>query len=688
MRDFVRFPLTAADQATIASTVQAEDVPTTATPGAGQPYPQSLKLTFAAPAALPQVRALFPGSLTFVAAGDAPGTLPDWTVVSRAGYAGYKTVGALLVTMVAGRSLTNAYAEHGSALPVLPNAVWYAPINVTEEFLFETLLNLKGVVSHGGATVPRSSPDWIKHAVAAFLRGSYRPEVRLGGSAADDSVAKRAMPEVRAEAGQVTLYVTMARRETPKDGPSQRFDDLTRELVSTTTEPTSPRHLRNAALPARWVLRGFLPKLVDGAGPVATAVLAGAAPVRYATLRFTRTWLHQVPVAGHPARPLSTASVHLPTQTVEVKGPASAVVHQQRLPAHGIVVLKDPPAQITVAVLGDSRFLSGGPTAWHTAAATAPLTFDLGQTPAPHVIVRRQIPHEMMADTSRPKEHPDCEVSTCTYWSLRRTLRGMVDHYLTGGRLNWETQGAPARPRAVRSALANVVDLLKAAWGNASAMIDGQQHPIWQLMTTHQPSLNVITLEDLRREQRKLLAVLDTLFPDPAGPGASAPSQGEVFYFLWQSVTDEFKAPATQAFYSVQDKGRGAVGAAHSLGLTTYHFDPTPLQNESADVYADRIARQMRAGLQPGDLLQFWTLIENFERVRAGQKPECPQHGIECEGHSPMFSHYDVDGGQLKGIVVIDEFGESKCPFIQANGRMTLSWNGYPRETWIAGRWV
>ena len=513
MRDFVRFPLTAADQATIASTVQAEDVPTTATPGAGQPYPQSLKLTFAAPAALPQVRALFPGSLTFVAAGDAPGTLPDWTVVSRAGYAGYKTVGALLVTMVAGRSLTNAYAEHGSALPVLPNAVWYAPINVTEEFLFETLLNLKGVVSHGGATVPRSSPDWIKHAVAAFLRGSYRPEVRLGGSAADNSVAKRAMPEVRAEAGQVTLYVTMARRETPKDGPSQRFDDLTRELVSTTTEPTSPRHLRNAALPARWVLRGFLPKLVDGAGPVATAVLAGAAPVRYATLRFTRTWLHQVPVAGHPARPLSTASVHLPTQTVEVKGPASAVVHQQRLPAHGIVVLKDPPAQITVAVLGDSRFLSGGPTAWHTAAATAPLTFDLGQTPAPHVIVRRQIPHEMMADTSRPKEHPDCEVSTCTYWSLRRTLRGMVDHYLTGGRLNWETQGAPARPRAVRSALANVVDLLKAAWGNASAMIDGQQHPIWQLMTTHQPSLNVITLEDLRREQRKLLAVLDTLFP-------------------------------------------------------------------------------------------------------------------------------------------------------------------------------
>jgi hypothetical protein len=683
MRPFLRFPLSVTDQAAIASSLTADDVPVALTTPAGQPFPQSLKLSFTAPTTVPQVRALFPGTLTFLVSQSAPGDLPDWKAVSRADYANYKTLGTLLVTLVADKKLWPEFAAHTSVLPVQPpNRVWYSPVRISEAFLFETLANLPGTVTDNGRTVPRG-PDWVKHAVAAFLRGDFQPQLRLGADAGKDAVAKYAMPEVHPAAGQVTLYITTAAGWRPQDGRDERFDELTRELVSTMTERTSPRHLRNGPLPARWVLKHLQPTLIDGSGPVATAVLTGAPPVRYVPVRFTRAWTHEVkPAVNLPSRAIRTCSVHLPTQIVEVKDGAGVVVHHQRLPAHGLVLLKDPPATFTITLAGGSPYLAGGVNAWRKEAGTAPLPFDLTQTPAPHVIVRRPIPQEMLADKSRPTALPEAH-DTCTYWSLRRTVRGMVDHYLTGGRLNWEAQSKIRRGRAKGSSSKDVIDLLKTAWAG---------NPDERLVTNGQPGLDMENIVELRAEADKLRTVLEGVFPGPAPWVSSSPAstttltQGAVFFYLWNSRVDRFQPTATQGFFSDSDVGRGAAGAAVAQGLATYAFDPTRLPNEEPEVYADRIVAQLLSGLRPGDLLQFWTTVTDFEGLKARQAPQ----GI---GHSPIFLDYHLVGGEVRGIVVIDDNGDdgsggTKCLLkVDANGRRSLKWGKYVPQSWIAARW-
>ncbi|MCV2489976.1 hypothetical protein OF117_11455 [Geodermatophilus sp. YIM 151500] len=682
MRNFLRFPLSTTDQAAIVSSLKISEVPPAVKPPAGQPFPQSLQLDFSLPSSIPQIRALFPGSMTFLASSGAQGSLPDWKAVSRSDYAQYKTVGTLLVTLVADRKLWPDFLSHTIALPVQPNRVWYSPVRITEEFLFDTLPRLPGVLTYNGHPVPAST-DRTKHAVAAFLRGDFHPELRLGATAGDDAVAKFSMPVVYASAGQATLLITMAAGWRPQDASDSNFDTLTRELVSTQTERTSPRHLRNGSLPARWVLKGLQPNLIDGNGSVATAVAGGATPVRYVPLRFTRAWTYAVDSAAYPPRRnVRTCSTHLPTQTMQVKDVSGVVIHEQRLPAHGLVLLEEPPSKITVTLAGGSPYLAGGPNAWHTEAGVAPLSFDLAQNPEPHIIVRRTIPQEMLADTTRPEALPEAE-DTCTYWSLRRTVRGLVDHYLTGGRLNWEAQSKVRRGRATGKSSADVIDLLKTAWGG---------NPDERLVTHGGPSLTVKSKADVRAEAGKLKSILQALFPGPAPWDPSVPAsgskmtQGEVFYNLWQSIVEEFAAASTRGFYPDHVIGRGSGGAAIRQGLATSAFDPTRFPGEAPAVYADRMVGQLLGGLRPGDLLQFWTNVTDFESLRARQSP----HG---SGHSLIFLHYLIFSGEVRGIVVIDDNGDdgsggTKCPLVvDDSGRRSLEWNDDVREAWIAARW-
>ncbi len=667
MRNFLRFLFSAADQARIdASSIRVEDIPYSATPTSNQPYPQALQLSFTVtdPENGPlEIRPLFPGKMTFIVDNSSLGILPAPSEVkfTSALYSTWKTRGMIMI-----KALLRTYRNIGalsSALEVYPNKVWYSPVQISEDFLFFSLrsgLQKADIpVSGGTSTIRRNHRDWAKHAVSSFLAGHYAPELRLKTSAANDDVIAHPMPTVvMAADGKVSLVISAALSHKPQDGKDEEFDQLAPGMPR-----TAPAHPRNGAIAARHVYRSLRAHMIDATvGSVIPDNMLVEWPnaPRYFTLRFTRTW-----------KPIENCSFLFPSQTVRVENVAGGLLFEQRLPAHGIVYLfqapaipaNPPPPNIRVSISGGMRYLDGAtPNSWHEKARTTSLAYDFRVVVNAHVIVRRRMNDEMLVERRYTPGG-----TRCTYLSLRRSVRALIDHRITGGRLNF---GPNQTSRVTRR-------LMDDAWAGTGANSG--------IVSYNRPRPNASPAR-----ARRLEPILEAFFPDEAPAqniGGSTHrdvvlNKGPMAYNLWQTIESILSAEGSKRNFSNAHVGRGGPGALVAVELARFHVDPTRNPGENDAAYFDRIVGEMLLGLEPGAGLQFWNLSTDYERIKARSGPPT------SIGHSPIFLKYIEDsGGNRIGIVVIDQFGETNCLVTGTAGNRILQWASWGPQIWIAANW-
>jgi hypothetical protein len=679
MRNFLRFLFSGNDVQKIILPLQVDDVIPQAAPPVGSPAPGSMRLRFRQSDPGPaQIRPLFPGAMRFIVDPTAPGVLPVAADVefTSAAYAKWQTLGRLLISIEDGR-LSDEISLLVPDLPVKPNRIWYGPVRIPEEFLFSTLrsnFTKAQLRSAEGRTIrPKNpngtdNPEWDKHAVAEFLAGHYTPSLRLGGNATQDDVARFVMPTVEVPTdGNIELLVTAALAKKPQDGPDTDENWLA-TLFDDPANPISrdePLHPRNGLIPAREVYRHLRASMVEEAASesLRDAILAQwpKAP-RFFAIQFTRTW-ERCP----------NCSTHFTRHTARVLDDAT-VLMEQKLPAHGVLFLRQAtanpqpaPPNIQVSLAGgDMTWLLGGEGSWRDKGGTVPVGIDLAIVAQPHVAVRLPMSKAIFADTTRPRPGG----ASCTYFTFRRALRALVDNRIAGGRLNFgvnftsaETRGIIQRAFAGTSASANLV-------ANNAPNPRGD------------PELALT-----------LLPVLSAFFPDDADqqsfatppPTPKILDQGEMAYRLWQSFTDSFEANSTKRNFSDDHIGRGAPGAIVAVELGLFHVDPLRNAGETDAAYFDRVVGLILARLSPGALLQFWNLNSDYESIKAR-----PASGalINSYGHSLTFVDYSRDGaGNITGIRIIDQFGESDELLNGAAGNRRLTWNGNEQEIWIAANW-
>lgn len=659
MRDFLRFLFPLADQANItANTIVATDVAYATAPAAGAPYPQALQLKFDVPTTAPQVLPLFPGRVTFVVDPAATGVLPPPADVAAANYPQWKTRGTLMVRLEDEKLMKEAVTLM-APIGVIPTTLWYGPVDITQDFLFTTLATglLKEDIRSGAGKIKKNDAQWSKHAISHFLHGRFKPLLRLGTDAPDDDVVKFPMPRVVVNAGKVNLTVSVARTQKPQDAK----DAAAFDAGSGTTPRTDPSHHSHGAIPARHVYRTMRAKLIGAATGTAVpgAILADwpTAP-RYFPIRVTRTW-----------KPIENFSVHLPTNTIRVTS-GGATLADQRLPAHGMFFLVQQPASpqpsaptVDVAINGGLKFLDGATAdAWRVRAGTTALTYNLA-TATPHVIVRRTMNQEMFADKSRPEN----DENACTYFSLRRTMRALIDIRICGGRLVAEG------PKTLDATKKLLDDAFTGTLADKREIIDGKPSPAGS------PGL-------ARKFENLLRAFYPTAAPAQNIGGSTNRTtvfdQGQVFYHLWQVRDDLFRAEGTKRNFADAHIARGSAGSLLSVALApAYLIDPVRNAGDSTNAFADRIVGLMLTLLTPGTVLQFWNTDVDYQRIktRAG--------GPTSIGHSPIFSHYmpiDPATNLPRGIVVIDQMGDTSCLVVGAAGNRQIKWHDWTPEIWAA----
>lgn len=671
MPNSVRFLFTGtALQKVIVNSMQVEDIE----PGgpATDPPAGSMRLRFqqSDPAGA-SICPLLPGTMQFLADPAAPGVIPDPATDSftAADVDGWKTRGRILVTVA--DAVATEIESFAPQLPVKANRIWYGPVQLPPEFFFQTLtVGLKkATIPTANGAVRTTAANWSKHAIAAFLAGQYGSVLESAADAAQDDRVRFVMPTVVVgPAGDVELTITAARAQKPQDAPDETFDDPVPMPPVGRTDPTHPR---NGLIPAREIYRQMRPHMVAdlAALPLMDAMLAvwPDAP-RFLPIRFTRT-----------SEVIPNCSAFFPRQSVNIRT-APAVVRQERLPAHGVVYVRQspppvgqpaPPAPLVeVWLTGTMKWLLGGGTSWRDPGRTTPVPIDLAAVAEPHVSVRLPMSEAMFSDTGRPAP----EGLACTYLSLRRTVRALIDNRIAGGRLNFGVDVTAATTRGI---------LLRAFAGtpaSVSAVADNEPNPFGD------PNTLGANLEPLVR----------AFFPDnapqaniPGAPGApTVYDQGRMFYRLWQSILEDFQNNPTKRNFADEYIGRGGPGAARAVNLATLRVDPVRNPGEADDAYFDRIVDQMLAGLEPGALLQFWRIDSDFINIKSRAVPGTPP-AIQSYGHSPLFVKYKRDNaGNVTGLTIIDQFGESSAPITGAAGQRRIQWHGDSQSIWIAANWT
>jgi hypothetical protein len=475
--------------------------------------------------------------------------------------------------------------------------------------------------------------------------------------------------------GDVKLAISCALAQNPQDAPDKQFEE-----PPPLAGREEPLHPRNGLVPAREVYRRL--RQTMGADPadvrlgrLMDAVLIDwpAAP-RFLPIVFTRTW-SAVP----------NCSAFFPRQSVQLRS-NGVVIHDESLPAHGIVYVSQQPPQtgqpvpaapqVQVSLTGTMNWIPGGTGSWRQPAGDTALQVDLELTPKPHYSVRLPMQEAIFSDRTRPNPGG----MSCTFLSLRRTVaRALVDNRIAGGRLNY---GVGYTSPATR-------EIIKAAFAEVPASVVPK--PTVGLVADNKP--DPFGNPDLAST---LEPVLRAFFSDSAvqqpGPGSSAViyDKGQMVYRLWQSIIQSFQDNSTRRNFSDDHIGRGAPGSMVAVGLAAFHLDPVQNGAEADEEYFDRIVGLMLVGLLPGALLQFWNRDSDFldikNRVVTFDGDGNPDISY---GHSPLFVGYVKDGvGNAVGLRILDQYGESNAMVVGLPGARRIEWHGAKQQIWIAANWT
>ncbi len=699
-------------QAIEATSIVVSDAPFSANPLASNPYPQSLRIQFSlkSGAGAPALRPLGPGLLTFrfdTDSGLQPPEPPDAVIEN---YDQWPTVGWLRLNFKDDKVIQRIQQITG--LPVAPSDVWYSSIRLTKEFLFETLrkLPIGKVIADKKDSVPPDTPEALKQTISGFLKGRLFARLISGTQASGDSQVTLDMPKlapIGADPSAFVFYVTTGFGRDPFDGEKTGFEN-----PNNVADAWEPAHPRNGIIPARLVYRNLrthaLGNLIDAnpGNPVPDRILAtsaGTGVPDYYPVRFTRIWK-----AGEEF------SVHFPSQVVSATHLGTGQRIQQRLAAHGILF----PAltqleslsgqQFSISLTNPSqkperemRWLTGGaPFVWEDPADTLPITVlppKATQTPQtlPHLILRRRMAQEVLYDR---RDRPVGVGPSCTFFSLRRTVRAFVNNRIAGGRLNFEVfydqHGTHVQGKNSATTRSLVIEALGGPV--AQVVLDGQPN---HRAGAQFPEDSVERKRAINNEAKRLIPVFEKLFPriiqpqpDDHFPLPDDTTTGKVAYLVWQSVVESFQGNRTRRLYAREWLGSGGAGSIVVVGLAgDYAVNPgqTTIRQpgETDESFRSRMVEDMLAGnLEPGAPLQFWNLYSDLEHIRDRQVPD---DETDDEGHSPIFVKYVETNGVRTGITLLDQGGLDDVIRTGTPGNYILPWS--PRhkpQVWIAANWL
>ncbi len=718
MPPILRFLLRPIDLARVLpGSIQIDETAPVATPAWDGIYPQTLILRFQIldpGLGPPELVPLFPGMLRFLP--EAGGTLPTPTQVSPANYANWTTRG-LLSNSAALKQFQQTVDTAAAALEVAPNIAWFGPVRLTSNFLFSNF---------GRNAQATSSPNSaLQKRISSFLRGEFALRLALAADRTQDDVVKQRLPVVdMAPDGSVELQITVARQQITLDGPKELLDGIYGPL-----DPVKllhlPSHPLNGVIPARHVYRtlGQQGELIDFVGPLAETV-ARDWDVDPTQPRYFPIWFRRIFGAAQES------SVHFPWHFARITSfplpaPLSAIT-ELRLPTHGVVFLPltQVQAQTTeyltelVQSGGGSehelRILAGTPDAWRRKAGTVPLQIDLN--PGPVIIqARRRMKIEMLVEPG-----VDPGEDRCTYLTLRRSVRALVNNRILGGRLN----SGVVQPRtSLRTHLEAVLtganypaSLFPLRFFDTSENLFDEAQ--WrELLGTQVNRLfsgnrnEGIMPDSPAARARRLEPFWIAFFPEPApqevfpeAPPADAKiwPLGKVVYHLWQTLIADFADDRTRRNFLNQHVGRGGAGALIAAGLATGFVsapDPFPLRAAAppAEVvgHMNALVDNLMQHGEPGAICQFYSRHEDFREIAAARQT-LPDYGGEgAYGHSPVFVRAVPPGAELLqgGLLMIDQFGERIWPRIEVNqgpglvARLVQWIDGRAERVWAAANW-
>lgn len=701
------------DQLSIdATSLVVTDIPFSSDPLVSDPYPQSLQIQFSLKAGgrIPKLRPLGPGLMTFhfdPQPGLAPPEPKDAIVEN---YDKWPTVGRLRLTFKDPQVIERIKKITG--LPVGPSDVWYSSVKLTRNFLFETLpkLPITKVIADKKNTVPPNTPDGVKQIVSGFLNGLLYARLISGTQSSGDSQVKLEMPELAPKTGDTfNFYITTGFSRDPFDGEKGDYEN--RNAVNSNWEPAHPH---NGIIPSRLIYRNLrrhsLGDMIDAdaGNPVPDRILATAAqrddvPEYYPVL-FTRIW-----------KPVEDFSVHFPSQVVKATHIQTGRQILQRLPAHGALFL----SLTRIESLGGVRFsievqnpggkpdremwwLTGGvANIWQDPASNSAVNIDpppASQTVTgiPHLQLRRRMGQEIIYDR---KHRPTGFGATCTFFSLRRTVRALVNNRIAGGRLNFEVYYLNNVVHGVNTVATRKLVIEAIGTAAAAVVLNGQpNHRVGEGLGGDAQSAAI------GDEAIRLMLVLEKLFPrfvvpqDGLFPRPKDTAEGRVAYFVWQSIIDQFQADTTWRLFADDWCGAGGAGAIQVPGLAS-DFAVNPGQTtirqpgETDQSFRSRIVEDMLSGnLQPGAPLQFWDLFIDFDKIRdrtVPPTPPPPARRLAAEGHSPIFLEYRGPAGSPTGMAVLDQTGVQICDRKGTAGSYILPWtSGHDPEVWVAANWM
>lgn len=707
------------DQARVVpDSVQIEEEPPVAQPLPEGIYPQTLTLRFRVRDPLqgaPEVVPLFPGMLRFIA--DPGGTLPTPGEVSPANYQNWTTRG-LLSNSAAEKTFRGTVEAAGAGLAVVPNIAWFGPVRLTSNFLFSNL---------GRSAQPTNSPgSALRKRISNFLRGDFTLRLKLGATRAQDDVVTQRMPVMdMAGDGWIELRITIARRQTTLDGPSELLDAIYGPPVDMARVARLPSHPLHGVIPARYVYREVARQgnLIDFGGPLATAIEndwdVDPTLLRYFPIHFRRIF------AVAPE-----SSVHFPwnaARIMPVPELPESVITELRLPTHGVVFLPltQEQAQATTYLVSlvpspdagvehELRLLLHTPESWREKAGPGPVFIDLQGATA--LQVRRRMKVEMLVE---PAEAPRGD--RCTYLTLRRSVRALINNRILGGRLN----STVSQPRntlrehlvAVMAGATYPAGMFPVRFFDDADTLFNEQE--WrQLMGNNVNRLFTsnkaqgIRPDSPAARGRRLEPFLIAFFPTPApqevfvdAPPADAEiwPLGKVVYHLWQTLTAEFFDDRTKRNFRNVHVGRGGAGALVASALAAGYVsapDPFPLRAAAnpADAVAHMnllVANLLQNG-EPGAICQFYSRHLDFVEIAGARQPP-PDFGAEgAYGHSPVFiQSVPVDASLPEGgALMVDQFGLHIWPIasveepFQGHIARLIRWiDGHAERVWAAANW-
>lgn len=705
----ISFFLSEADQNRIdpASIVveDATDANTTSLPAdIGEVTDQSLIIRFTvtdpqngAPRLLP----FFPGHLVFTPFENTTDIIPEPADVDpqTRWIDNWQTRGRICVradrqSLTSANVINLAAMVSGEHARLVPNKVWYYPVRLTPEFLFDELVGHSSLVlDETGETtvVPGSDISFAPRVVADFFKQRFEHWIREEHVIAGASPYE--MPTAVMESnGEVTLIVSMALEQLPQD-----FED-TFDSLSPGIDRTDPAHLANGQIPVRHVFQAFKEDMQyagTGSALVNRVADKNQSTVVYTPIQFTRT-----------ASNLPNCSVQFPTRTVHILDSAGDILWAQRLPAHGYIFLPSPPGQVPTEINVDMppdlqpfemTFLKGTEDCWKHPGNIIAVEFDLSLESEPYVVLRHRMVtslfHEWFHNRVNANNHIVFEhvktrsrktgnISPCSYMSLRRTIQAWLDNRITGGRYHRESRKIKPETRAM--------------------LLEVLPEDIVNILARHGPRVDFFgdivdeQLPRLRYRAKILKRVAKHLFPDPA-PGfvsGTAPSpdytRGEVFYNLWQTIGVAFRDDDNGKFYPDEHVGRGAAGALVYLDLADYVLYPEPSAGQAMDdpVFLDSIVDSMMTGLPKGAMLQMWRrAIGDFDNVINRNPPAEYSNEDPGYGHSPIF--FSMSETRSDTLVVIDHSGAVEVIKEANTGR--LNWKSistFSEQIWIAAQWL